>query len=188
MASRKRYSPKPLQQTLSFEGKLIGCTDTAFAMCVDAETIGGVRVSEATVRGLSDEAHPDPNSPGLNLDQLEDVARKLHVGFTSQKGKGWAALVESLMTNHRLVAQLWYADLGGSKIGHAVYVEQLLSGKALIVDPMKGKPQWVPSATLRKAMLSFAVRAGVKGGGLFYGQTDRTPWIARNQTRQVAAP
>ncbi len=185
-STRKRYRPKALKQTLRFEGKLYGCTDTAFAMCVDAATLGGERVTEAEVRALSNEANPNPDSPGLNLNQLEAVARKLHVEFTSMAGHSWADLVAALRANRRVVAQLWYPDLGGGAIGHAVYVDHQYKGNSLIVDPVKGKFTIVPNKTLLKAMQSFATRGGLKTG-LYWGVTRATPWMSVNQKGQSAS-
>lgn len=184
--TRKRYTPKALKQALRFEGHLIGCTDTVFAMLVDASTCGGVTVTEAEVRALSNEAHPDPASPGLNLGQLEAVARKLRVPFASMAGHSWAELQAATLVNRRICAQLWYPDLGGGAVGHALYVEKFMKGKAYVLDPVTGKYSWIASATLRKAMQSFATRAGLKSG-LYWGQTRQCPWLSINQTRQKTA-
>lgn len=180
---RNRYHAKAIKQTMRFNGVLIGCTDTAFAMCVDAETLGGCRVTERYVRSLSNESHPDPKSPGLNLDQLSQVAQKLRVDFRSRKGANRAALIESLNNNKRVVAQLWYAGIGGTPIGHAVYVEQVRDGNARIVDPIKGKYEWIDQTRLFDAMRTFADKAGLNEG-LLWGETRACPWISTDQKPQ----
>lgn len=178
--SRARYHAAPIQQKLRFQGHLIGCTDTAFAMAVDAATLGGCIVTEALVRKLSNENHPDPESPGLNLGQLEDVADKLHVEFTAMRGNNRAQMAAALRNNRRVVAQLWYAGIGGTPIGHAVYVELITdSGKARIVDPMKGRYEYIDQERLFSAMRTFAAKVGVEG--LMYGQTRSTQWLSANQ-------
>ena len=179
--ARSRYHAKPIKQTLKFNGKLIGCTDTSFAMCVDAATLGGCIVTEKYVRSLSSEAKPDPESPGLNLDQLEGVAQKLRVEFTKVKGGSRANFKVHLRQNRRIVAQLWYAGIGGTPIGHAVYVESISAkGMARIVDPMKGVYSLVPEGRLFDAMETFAKKAGVPKG-LLYGATRGTQWLSANQ-------
>lgn len=184
VAHRVRYRPTALKQKLRFEGVLIGCTDTVFAMLVDATTLGGCRVTEAQVRNLSDESHPDPNSPGLNLAQLEVVARKLHVAFKSRKGSNRAELLDSLSINKRVLAQLWYAGIGGTNIGHAIYIERQTAGNMLdIVDPIKGKRETMPQHRVFEAMETFARKNGL-ASGLFWGETRATQWMSTNQKAQ----
>lgn len=185
--ARYRYHARPLKQTMRDDyGKLIGCTDTSFAMLVDATTTGGMTVTERIVRALSNEplSNLDPLSPGLNLGQIDAVARKLRVEFDVRTGDGWAAIEAASNENRPILAQLWYADLGGSAIGHAVYLEQLRirNGKqyARIVDPMKGAYEFVEAAKLRTAMKSFATRAGLQQG-LLWGSGRSVPWLSANQ-------
>lgn len=179
-AAQYRYHAKPIKQKLRLNGVLIGCTDTAFAMLVDAATLGGVVVTEAQVRGLSTEAKPDPISPGLNLQQLEGVAARLRIDFESMKGQSWDTLEAGLRQNRRVVAQLWYADIGGGNIGHAVYLEQLRGDKARIVDPIKGAYEFIATARLKAGMKEFALRNGLTTG-LYWGRSRPTPWLSLNQ-------
>lgn len=177
---RKRYHAAPIRQALRFNGALIGCTDTCMAMLVDAATLGGCIVTEKDVRELSNETRPDPASPGLNLVQLDAVARKLNVVFDNRAGDGWAALETALGKNQRVVAQLWYADMGGTPIGHAYYVEKIVDGRARVVDPMKGVYSTVSANRLRQAMQTFANKANL-ANGLLWGCSRPTPWVSVNQ-------
>lgn len=182
--SRERYHAEAQRQRLTFEGHLIGCTDTSFAMLADAATLGGVIVDEATVRRLSGETNPDPRSPGLNLGQLGTVANKLRIAFDIRTGDTWADLLDELRNNARVVAQLDYAVLGGGDIGHAVYVEQVRKGRARIVDPIVGEYAWISADRLHRAMRSFAKRAQL-ADGLYWGASRRTPWVSDEQGPQV---
>ena len=141
------YRPHAIRQALRFDGHLIGCTDTCLAMLTDAATVGGVRVSERTVRGLSDETQPDPKSPGLNLTQLVDVAHKLRIQLTDRTGMTRSVLAHDLTSGRRVIVQLWYAGIGGTAIGHAVYLNQrrkhLGHWQVLMYDPMKSRPRWI---------------------------------------------
>lgn len=181
---RSRYHAAPIRQTLrDTRGRLIGCTDTAFAMAVDAATLGGVIVTESQVRKLSTEPVPDPESPGLNLGQLVGVAGKLRIGFADRTGDPWGDLVRELDRNARVVLQLWYPGIGGPAIGHAVYVEQVRDSRMRLVDPMQGRYAWMGEARVHKAARAFAERTGL-ATGVRWGVTRRTPWISDDQRPQ----
>jgi hypothetical protein len=179
--ARLRYHAKPRKQHLTFNGKLIGCTDTVAAMLVDAATLGGCLVTEADIRDLSNETHPDPASPGLNLGQIKAVMVKLHIGFTARIGGTRAEWANALTSNHRILLQIWYSGIGGTDIGHAVYCEQVSGDRVRIVDPMKGIYSWVLRADLWHAAEMFAQKAGVQSG-MMWGETRRTPFISSDQS------
>lgn len=61
--------------------------------------------------------------------------------------------------NRRAVVQVWYADLGGTNIGHAVHVQARRARPGspsgyefLINDPMKRVEEWVTDDKLKRAM------------------------------------
>lgn len=181
MTEARIYRPTHRKQRIAFQGKLIGCTDTSFAMLVDATTLGGMKVTETTVRTLSDERYPDPNSPGLNLRQLVDVSNKLRVTFIDRTGHSPTQVRKDLDDERRLVVQLWYAAIGGTNIGHAVHVqcrrEENGKWRWLINDPMKTAPQWIDEHTMLEAMKEFAERTGLNTG-LRYGASRQVQRIA----------
>lgn len=178
-------APGQKQKTL-FQGKLIGCTETAFAVGCGDTTNGALKVTEEIVRHLSGEWPPDPKSPGLNQNQLDKVAAKLHIDYTDASGYTWDYLVARCNENRRLVIQLWYADIGGGKIGHAFLMEAIrpikVKGKtvssALCMDPITGKRKWYPVTTVRKAMQTFATMTGVSNGGLRFGYFQICKYVA----------
>lgn len=177
--ARARYHPAAIRQTERFNGKLIGCTETSFAMAVDAATLGGLIVTEAQVRELSNERHPDPASPGLNQAQLVQVANRLHVKYVNMTDHNRNELIDAINQNRRVVAQLWYKAIGGTDIGHAIYIDRAARGKFYGVDPIKGKYGiWTYDAVFH-GMRIFADKAGVNG--LLWGMTRPTQWLSSNQ-------
>lgn len=176
------YKTPSLRQRLVFGGVLIGCTDTSFAMAANAQACGGLAITETIVRSLSGEQNPDPASPGLNQSQLVRVARALHVAYTNASGDDWASLVSRIDAGRRIVAQLWYADIGGSNIGHAIFIEsrRTYRGVAQVggVDPIKGRRAWYRASDVRHAMEHFGSMGGLPAGGLYYGYTRPVQLVA----------
>lgn len=166
-----------IRQALRFAGKLIGCTDTCMAMLANAQALGGMHVTELIVRDLSGEAHPDPDSPGLDQMQLETVGRRLHIEYTDMTGHDWVAFGRAVSARRLVIASLWYADIGGTPIGHAVLVVGRIGRLYAIYDPMKGTRSTVSPTKLHKAMQTFATKAH-RPSGLIYGQSRRVPTIA----------
>lgn len=183
MATRKRFRPHPQKQALRFEGHLIGCTDTVFAMGLEAATCGAIRVGEAEIRARSDEAHPDPDSPGLNLGQLVKVARSYRVAFRDASGAGWSTLEAELDGNAPAVLQLDYSAIGGNKIGHAIYGFRILRGNVEGVDPMVGRWGHWPVEDVKHGMALFARSSGLDAG-LRFGVFRRAPWLSSDQRPQ----
>lgn len=184
------YRPKHRQQKLRYNGALIGCTDTSFAMGVDAVTFGGCLVNEAIVRGLSNEAHPDPNSPGLNQSQLVAVADKLHIEYEKRTGDSAANVRTYLDQNRRLVIQGMFPNSAGNPIPHAMLAQAVrdgqedrnghpISGWAILVnDPLRTVEEWRDIDTVLAQMKALSVREHL-ARGLFYGIFNKVlPYVA----------
>lgn len=185
MTTARIYRPRHQQQKLKVNGKLYGCSDTSLAMLVDASTFGGCRVTEGIVRSLSSEPKPDPKSPGLNIRQLVEVARKLHVPFVDKSGETLADMKRYLGENRRIVAQLWYADIGHGAFGHAIHIQAwrvrpggIAGGEFLINDPLKTKEQWMQDDKVLAGMNHFGDMTGVPGKGTRFGVGRVLPFIA----------
>lgn len=182
MTTATIYRCRSQKQRATFQGKLIGCTETAFAMLVDSQSFGGCLVNEAIVRSLSGEAQPDPASPGLNQKQLVAVARQLHVPYWNASGQTFDDVQRALDANERVVAQLWYAEVGGTPIGHAFYLERRRTRRGVAqiaaVDPMLGKRAWYLESDIRRAMTIFGQKAGLPAGGLLYGHSRPIQYMA----------
>jgi hypothetical protein len=172
-----RYYGTPQQQQTRFQGQLIGCTETSFATGLDDVTFGAIIVDERTCRKLSGETPPDPASPGLNQGQLVKIANQLHVDYTSHVGATRAIVKTLLDNNQRVVAQLWYAGVGGGNIGHAWLLERRKfrqgSWQLKVVDPMPGERFWIAEHRVYEAMESFAERSGLEPVGLYFGAFDK---------------
>lgn len=182
MTTATIYRCRSQRQRATFQGHLIGCTETAFAMLVDSQSFGGCLVNEAIVRSLSGEAVPDPESPGLNQTQLVKVARQLHIPYWNATGQTWDDVLRALDANERIVAQLWYAEVGGNAIGHAFYLERRRVRRGVhqvaAVDPMKGRREWYLESDIRRAMEVFGRKAGQAAGGLLYGHSRPIQFMA----------
>lgn len=179
------YRPTHIRQRLRYNLKLIGCTETCLAMYADAVTFGGLSTTEKECRELSGEWPPDTASPGLNLTQVDKVAAKLRIPFTNATGRTWEDVEKALSQegNRRVIAQVWYADLGGTPIGHAILLQGIrqYQGRLQLLgnDPMKTAEQWWDPEDVRKAMQSFGVRTGLPLGQLRFGMSDQLPYMAK---------
>jgi hypothetical protein len=181
------YRATPVKQRLRHPvtGFLIGCTDTCFALAVRDATCDSVVITELGVRELSGEwpITASNKSPGLNQDQLVKVAKKLHFRYAKCNGQGWNAVVAAVKQHRRVVAQVWYATIGGGNIGHAVLLEDLQlrpnGWEFVVMDPIKGKRAFISASKIRAAMSDLAVIEGQESDELFWGKTAPTPLIAR---------
>lgn len=156
------------------------CTSYSFARQMDYATLGGlVGVTGALVRALSDEPTPDPDSPGLNLDQMEAVAHRLRVEFTNKTGDRWAGVMHALEERRSVLLQLDAAVLPAAirlwkpkthPFPHATVIDWKTSAGLHWYDPVTGKDQYVTEAQLRPA--AEALRKDV-----FFGVTREVPWL-----------
>ena len=176
------YKTPSLKQRIVYNGQLIGCTDTSFAMAGNAQACGGLKLTEALVRSLSNEARPDPVSPGLNQDQLVAVARKLHFPYSKGTGDPFTSVLTRLDEGRRVVAQLWYADIGGTNIGHAIFLESRRTDPRGVrwlggVDPIKGRREWFRQSDVERAMEHLGRMYGLPAGDTFHGYTRVVPRV-----------
>jgi len=176
------YKTPSLKQRVQYNGQLIGCTETSFAMAGNAQACGGIKLNEVLVRSLSDEARPDPDSPGLNQDQLVAVARKLHFPYSKGTGDPFASVLVRLGEGRRVVAQLWYADIGGTQIGHAIFLESRRTDPQGVkwlggVDPMKGRREWFRQSDVERGMERFGAMTGLPAGDTRHGYTRIVPLV-----------
>lgn len=162
------YRPTHQQQKLRLNGVLIGCTDTSTAMYADAVTMGGVKITEAIVRQMSNERLPDPASPGLNIPQCIAVMKQFHIAMTDRTSYGPETFQSLVSDNRKQLAQLWYSAIGGTPIGHAVLVQyrELRHGQwfDLINDPMRTAAVWMEEDRVLAGMKEFAMRSGLASG------------------------
>ena len=164
------------RQMLTFRGKKIGCTDTCLAMLGNGQALNGMLLTEQIVRDVSGEKNPDPASPGLNQSQLVLAASRLHFTYTDKTGGSWASFGAAVTARRLVVAQLWYAVIGGTAIGHAVLViGRNDSGSYVYIDPMTGIARTATPTTFHKAMSAFSVRTGLPATKLRFGVSRPVP-------------
>ncbi len=188
----KLYRAPHLKQLVSSDpyGKY-NCSAVCLARAVNAATLGGLKISGKEVRAMSDEPVPDPHSPGLNIQQLVNVSKKLRVPIIDRTGGTWADVVAVLDTagpGRRVIAQIEYAKLGtdrcqaGGDFGHALTLDAIRSrggqSETLASDPLCSGLKWYRSAVIRDAMLAFAVNTGLTGGRLRWAVTREIPLLA----------
>lgn len=168
------YLGPPIKQKLRHKNKLIGCTETSFAVVVNDATFGGCVVTELDVRKLSGEwpIADDNDSPGLNQDQLERAARALHIEYTNMTGESFATLRKAIVYgNRKCVIQL--DDPLFAAVPHAVAAERVDGKEWLVMNPLTGKRSWVNEADVKRGMERLASDEGIQG--LFWGQTKTLP-------------
>lgn len=162
------------------------CGAYSTAVLVDYATIGGVKVSGKYVRSLTDEAVPDPASPGLSIPQLVAAAKKLNVELTDRSGLPWSSLVDAVRGGRGVLINVLYealpidyrAQLAPAVGGHAMAITQLdpEGNRGLVYDPLRGKPLWIPLAALSVGAVSWAKKLG--SGGVIYATTRVVPKVA----------
>lgn len=146
------YEPDPgdYQQLEDPHTGRFDCTAYSAAWIADAHTAGRVRLTGEEVRRASDEATPDPSSPGLNLVQVDAAVRKLTDGVVDMDTRLGLAAAEA---QRRVAAGEWavvqlvrgaLVDAGvcvGFRGPHAVTVHQSET-TVYIGDPLV--PHYVP--------------------------------------------
>lgn len=161
------------------------CAAYVGAMLVDFATLGGLTISGADFRRLSDEPVPDPGSPGLNLEQVCAVSRKLRVPLTNRTGATWEALDTALRAYRGVSLSVWYEALperyrvqkSPPVGGHQVALTAVdATGRYLVWDPLRGGPVWIAASSLKTAAAAFTKRAG--GAGIYFAVTRVVPLIA----------
>lgn len=177
------YRPHHIQQKRTLAGKLIGCTETVFAMLVDAVTFGGIRLSERNVRDLSNEPNPDPASPGLNLTQMSAIAIKIHMpGYVNRTNKGdtWADVRARLNENRRVQASIL---IPGTQTNHSILLQAVrarpggVAGEEVLINnPLDTKERWVTDDWVANAMKAFQNKNG--GSGLWYAYSKKLKYYA----------
>lgn len=185
MTKAVRYAPHHQKQINRADkyGK-DNCTAYCFAMFADATTIGGSRPTGKYIRSISDEPIPAPNSPGLNIHQMMDVAKKLAIPCNNKTGEVFAAVLASLRTGRVVLAQLDYKELASYRcqangdFGHAMLLQTLHTDGLHILadDPLCDKAKYYPVAVIKAAMETFGHQAG--HSGLFFMESRRNPKVA----------
>lgn len=160
------------------------CSAYCLSMLIMDETVGGLFVSGETVRHLSDEPIPDPNSPGLRIQQLIVVAHDLRVYLDDKTGETFTELRGHVKAGARAGIQIDYKSLGTHRcqttgdFGHmGVIVDFSADGKTLTMsDPLCLKTNEYPSSVVANAATVFAKQTGINTG-IRFCTTKRIPRV-----------
>jgi hypothetical protein len=162
------------------------CTAYSAAMAIDRATLGGTIATGRQVRLASSEPTPDRDSPGLNLNQVINVAFKWHVDLDSRYGAPWSSLIAALKSGRGLILQGDYDQIPAGFSGqlsfkgdHAVFINHVTGdGDLYWMDPLREKGAVEIKASVARA---YAEKLAKKWGiypGLAFATTRITPTIA----------
>lgn len=189
MAVSDIYHKHMTQRVASDPHWTVNCTAYCGAMAVNDSVLGGLLgINGRAFRALSDEPNPDPSSPGLNLQQIQQVCRKLRVPFYNMTGNGWDdlrnAVGQGTVASSRAILQLWYGAIppeyraqDSADFGHAVLAVAFdFAGRRVRAsDPLAKVTRWYPESVLRDAAAEFSRRTGHADSFVWYGITRRVP-------------
>ena len=184
---------KPLHQAQLAPGTgptgKFDCTAYSAAMAIDRATLGGTLVTGRAVRLASNEPYPDPDSPGLNLQQIVQVAGRWHVDIYNRMRAPWSSVMSMLREGRGIILQGDYDQIPKEFSGqlsfkgdHAVYVNHVSGdGDLYWMDPLrKAGPIEIPADIARKYAEKLARKWGLYPG-LAFATTRITPTIAEAQ-------
>jgi hypothetical protein len=138
----------------------VNCTACAAGMVGEADTCGELRFTGSEIRAHSNEADPDPDSPGLNLSQVDAALRALSNGridldtrkrypFESLRARLNAGSKAILQVNRGVLVDAGQVFGNGFRGGHAIAIGAD-DGEPWIDDPLtkRFRTDW---ETLRQA-------------------------------------
>ena len=155
-------------------------------MLINDTTLGGLYgVTGENVRRYSDEPIPDKGSPGLNLQQIINVARdRYRVNLANRTGYSWNDMMAALSNGARILAQIEYRSLGnfrcqaGGDFGHAIVLVQPTPNAIVVSDPLCNAAKGITKAVVRDAMADFAETTGHGRDHLWWAMTRPVPRTA----------
>src|SRR4249920_1508565 len=184
MTTARIYRPHHVKEHISFQGKLISCSESTTVMLADAVTFGAVRVTQEFIRAHSTEPVPSPLSPGLSIPQCLRVLRNdLHIGgMVDQTGKSWDVLWNNLNDDRRVMLQCYMNELhscASGKVGHMILLQAYRKGRGVLAnDPMCTTAKWYTPQDIKRAAETFADATGVPGAGLRFAVSKVVPRVA----------
>ena len=165
----------------------VNCAAYSAAMAIDRATMGGTVVTGKQVRAASNEPVPDPQSPGLNIPQLVNVAFGWHVELVNRTGAPWTSLLTALREHRGVILAGDYDQIPAQYSGqvsfkgdHGVYVNHLNNDgtECWWMDPLhKAGGQYIPLTVAQAYATKFARRIGIYPG-LAFATTRQTPSLA----------
>lgn len=186
------YTYRPRHQRQLASGDPYGafnCSAYSCAMALERATMGGLLITGRQVRARSNEPIPDPQSPGLNIGQLCQVARGLYVQLYDRRGEPWNEIIDALREQRGVILQGDYDQFPAGvscqlsfRGDHAIYLNHLDNltnpTKAWMQDPLCRSGKYVPLPVLRAYADKLARSQGTYPG-LFWATTRQTPLMAK---------
>lgn len=181
-----------IQQKVTYQGHLIGCTPTSMAVWLRAVSLGAIEATERTVIAMTNEPVPDPASVGWNLNQMQSVARKLQVEYNLATGTdhdSYDDVRRVLDEGRRVIAQLDLGDLGRADVPHAIEIEcrrkgqkdiggRAIDGWAMLInEPTQRRSEWMAEPKVLHAMKHLAEQTGL-AQGLRFAYSKVVPEVA----------
>mgnify|MGYP001568647578 CR=1 FL=1 len=162
------------------------CTAYSAAMSIDRATLGGTLATGRQVRLASSEPVPDRASPGLNLNQVINVAYKWHVDLEQRTGAPWSSVMAALKGGRGVILQGDADQLPpgingqiGFKGDHAVYVNHVTGdGDLYWMDPLRKAGALEVKEEIARAYAEKFARATGTYPGIRFATTRVTPTIA----------
>lgn len=158
-----------------------GYNCSAYCLAAGLKVANNITTTGARVRALSNEPVPDPKSPGLNHEQLQNVAAKFGVNLTVKYRVPWAEVLDISAAGHPMVLGVSYSAIRATPYtGQPTFYgnhELLLMPGHLVFDPLAdGRrdgiyrgPGVYPDNILRVGAGLLLLRPGVRlGAGLAY--------------------
>jgi len=150
------------------------CSAYSAAMLINDATLGGLLgITGRYVREHSSEPIPDPQSPGLNIQQIIGVSNRLRVQITDKTGRPWSELVAALEEGRRVGLQLDYGELPGASkcqargdFGHMIVIAKVREDGVGMPgsDPLCSGVRVYRASELRHAAEVFARATGINSG------------------------
>lgn len=150
----------------------VNCSAYCLAMCMTDASLGAIKITGRIVRAESNEPNPSPSSPGLNITQMVEVAKKYRVEFTDHQKQPWSVAMNALDEGRRVYMAIDYKELGsyrcqaGGDFGHAIVLVRPAEADGFIraSDPLCSESKRYPEAVIKEAARVFARRTGVSVG------------------------
>ena len=166
------------------------CGAYSGAMLIEDATLGGLSgITGRVVRSLSSEPVPDPASPGLNIPQVLNVMRKLHVEATDMSGHTWSEMMTALNEQRRVTLSIDYGELPAASkcqakgdFGHQIVLidRQVRNGVEMVhgSDPLCSGVRFYIGDELKAAAQAFARQTNLTTG-LRWAMTRSIPKVER---------
>lgn len=159
----------PLTAPVSLRGKPSGPYDCMVAcgvMDLDAATAGAIVLTTSQLRARQS----DQDRSGIGLNDVSEAHRNTPGAPALSYGtKAWPSVAARFRAGDGGIVAGYYIALGASRASsftgaHALYVQRIDGRSALVNDPIRRAPAWIPTLALQRFYLSGIGQAGWSAG------------------------